>query len=206
MSSTTAVINGALRRLGGNRITSIDDGSTNANYALDIYPDLLTDTLRSHDWNFATKRAKLAQLVAVPVFEFENAFAVPSDWLRTTSLHDNDAGVSTFDYRFETVGTQQIIAASREDVWMRYIYKVEDPTYWVADFRMYMILALASDLAIPVASSQGLHDRFAVRARQKLAQAKAADAMDSFPERRPEGSWVTSRGGRRPRVFPLGST
>lgn len=204
-ASTTTVINGALRRLGGERITSIDDGSVNANYALDIYDDLLEDSLRSHDWNFATKRVKLSQLVAVPVFGYDKAYALPADWLRNTAPKDNDAGVSTFDYKVETLEGQRVLVASREDIWLRYIYLLEDPVKWSADFRMFMILALARDLAIPVASSNALRDRFEIAASRKLAQAKAIDAMDSFPDRRPRGSWVTSRGGRRPRIFPLGS-
>lgn len=205
MASKTGIINGALRRIGGSRITSIDDGSTNANYVMDIYDDLLDDLLRSGEWKFATTRASLSRLVATPTFGFDYAYALPSNWLRTVRISDNDAGVSTFDYQEETLSSQKVILASRENVYLQYVYRETDPNQWSADFRMAMIFALARDLAVPVASSGNLQARMAVMADRWLAKAKSSDSMASFPTRRPLGSWATSRGGRHPRIFPTGS-
>lgn len=206
MPSPTSVVNNALRRFGGTRIDSLDDGSVNAGYAIEIYADLRDELLSVHEWNFATKRAELAMLAAEPVFEFQNAFALPADCLRIISVHDNDAGVGTLVYRVETLDGQKVIVASREDLWLRYVFREEDPNNWSPSFITAMQLALARDLALPVASSHALHDRFAVRAERALARARFLDSTVAPSEPRPRGSWVTSRGGRRPRVVPLGST
>lgn len=199
MPSVTEVVNASLRLLGATRITALTDGSTNANYASDVYAGLRDDLLRSSEWNFATKRQQLAQMATDPVYEYQHAFAVPSDWLKTIEIHDNDAGVGTVQYTTEVITGQRAILASREQLWMRYIYRQEDPNMWSVDFVRAMELALARDLAIPVAASGSLHDRFMVRAERALGRAKSADAMDSSPQRRPIGSWAASRGGRWPR-------
>ena len=112
MASDTSIANQAMRMLKANRITSLTDGSNNANAANDVFAEVREELLRSHAWNFATKRQKLAQLSTVPVFEFDNAYALPSDWIRTVSVHDNDAGAGTVLYREEEIDDQGVILSS----------------------------------------------------------------------------------------------
>lgn len=197
MSSDTDVVNVALRLIGQNPITSLGDGSTNANTAVDIYSDLLDDLLCSHPWNFATKRVQLAQSATDPSFEFDNAFVLPSDWLRTISVHDNNAGHGTVLYRTEQVAGQNVIVASSDAIYLRYVSRVTDPNLWSADFRRAFSEALARDMAIPIASSNSMRDQYASEFARSMARARSSDAMGSFPELRPRGSWASSRGGRR---------
>lgn len=49
------IVNLALVRLGANRITSLTDGSRNANEANAIYALVRDEILREHDWGFATR-------------------------------------------------------------------------------------------------------------------------------------------------------
>ena len=195
MSSNTDIANLSMRLLKANRITSLTDGSNNANAANDVFTEVRDDLLRSHNWNFGQKWAKLAQLSTTPVFEFDNAYALPSDWIRTVSVHDNDAGAGTLVYREGEVDDQGVILHSADELWMRYIYRVTDPNRMAADFRMAFSYALA--LAIPGVSnlSAGREERLEKRAVTRLRRAKHSDAMGSAPERRPVGSWITSRGG-----------
>lgn len=199
MPSTTDVINVALRRIGATRITSLTDGSTNANAANDIYTELRDDLLRANPWNFATKRVKLAQSSTVPVFEFDYGLPLPSDWLRTVSVHHNDAGRGTLLYRMEQVNGQNAIVTSSNEVWLRYIARVTDPNLMTADFRNALAFVIGRDLAVDLASSNTLEDQMARKADRAIARARSTDAMGSFPERRPRGSWASSR--RRGRDF-----
>jgi hypothetical protein len=199
MTAETDIVNVALRLIGAQPITSLSDGTKSANAADDIYTELLDDVLRTHNWNFATKRQKLARSSTAPAFEFDYAYAVPSDWLKTVSVHDNDAGTGTLFYREELVADQRVICTSASEVYLRYIGRVTDPNLMPADFRRVFQTALARDLAVPVASSNTLADLMARDHRRALARARSGDAMGSFPEQRPRGSWASSRGGRWPR-------
>lgn len=195
MASETSIVNEAMRLLKAQRIVSLSDGSNNANTANDVYVEVRDDLLRSHNWNFATKRQKLALSSTAPVFEFDNAFPLPSDWMRTVSVHDNDAGSGTMLYREEEIANAGAIVTSADEVWLRYIYRVTDPNRMAADFRTALSYALA--LAMPGISNLSVSRENILenRATTRLRKAKHSDAMGSTPERRPVGSWVTVRNG-----------
>ena len=195
MPSETDVANAALRLIGASRITSFTDGSKNANAVQDVYSGLRDDLLRSHLWNFATKRQKLARSSTAPGFGFSYAYALPNDWLRTSGVFDNEAGCGTFLYAEEQVGDQRCIVCSAEDVYLAYVAKAADPNIMPADFVRALEFALARDLAVPVAQSASLGQAMDAQARQKLAWARSADAAGSFPTQRPRGAWATARGG-----------
>lgn len=195
MSGVTDVVNRGLRLIGATRITSLTDGSTSANAANDIYTEVRDELLRSHPWNFATKRTALAQSATTPGFEFDYAYPLPSDWLRTVSVCDNDAGFGTILFRMEIVGSQKCILASTNQLYLRYIYQVTDPNQMTSDFRTALSYALARELAIPLTNSNTIQEKYATQSMLKLAKARSTDALGASPELRPRGSWASSRGG-----------
>jgi hypothetical protein len=199
--SEATLCSAALRLVAGAKITSLTQGTKNANVAADLYESVRDDLLRGHDWNFGTSRQKLARSSTTPDFEFDYAYVLPSDWLRTVSVHDNDGGFGNIFFREEEVGGQGCVLASVEDLYLRYVYKVTDVNRMPADFRMALITAMARDLAMPIADSNTIADRFEKRADRALLIAKASDARGSAPSRRPLGSWVTARNGGRTRGF-----
>lgn len=201
MPGVTDVINKSLRLIGASPITSLTDGSTSANAADDVYTELRDELLRSHPWNFATKRVQLAQSATTPIFEFDYGYPLPSDWLRTISVHDNDAGHGTILFRMEIVGTQRAIVTSSDAVYLRYVYQVTDTNLMTPDFRAALESALARDLSIPLASSNTLFELMSKKADRLLNQARSTDALGASPELRTRGSWAASRGGRRRNDF-----
>ena len=197
MPGETDVANVALRLVGASPITSFTDGTPSANTVDDIYTEARDNLLRKHNWNFATKRVKLAMSATAPIFEFDNAFPLPADWLRTVSVHNNDASHGSFLYRMEIVNNQRSIVTSSDDVWLRYVFRLTDPNLMAPDFREALELTLASILAVPLASSNSLKSLYTEEAKASLAAARSTDALGAFPELRPSGSWAGARGGRR---------
>ena len=60
--SEVRVVNRALVLLGtAQRITSLDDGTPLAQAALDLFEDVRDEVLADHPWNFAVRRAALAE-------------------------------------------------------------------------------------------------------------------------------------------------
>ena len=197
MPGETDLANISLRHVGQTPITSRTDGSVTANIVDDLFDEVRDDLLRSHPWNFATKRVKSAKSSTAPTFEFDNAFPLPADWLRTISVHSNDAGHGTILYRIEEVNGQTSIVTSSDDVYLRYVYQVTDPNLMSADFRRAFTLALGRDLAIPITSSNTLQDQLNKQFTKSMARARSADAIGASPELRPRGSWASARGGFR---------
>ena len=194
MPSETDIANVALRLVGGTRITSFTQATPNANAVNDIYSEI-RDNMLEFPWNFATQRVELAQLTTTPSFGYDYAYALPSDWLYTISVHDNDGGYGTIDYREEQVASQKVISTDHSSVYLVYVKREIDPNLMPASFRMALASTLARNLAITLANSNVLEDQLASRAEKDLAKAKSIDAMGSFPEPRPRGTWASSRNG-----------
>lgn len=199
MVSDADVVNVALRMIGSERITGLETDDPAATEANDIYSDLVEDLLRQHFWNFATKRVKLPRMTTDPTYEFDHAYSLPSDWLRTISVHPDENGYGRMLYKEELVDNKNAIVTSADDVYLRYVARITDPNKWSADFRRAVSSALARDLAIIRASSNTLQKKMDAQATRDLSRARSTDAMGSSPERRPRGSWVARRGGYRPR-------
>ncbi len=194
MPAETDIINVALRLIGADTISALDDGSHNANVAGVFYEEIRDQLLRAHPWNFATKRVKLAQSATAPVFGYDHAYRMPADWLRTISVHADDAGVSTIQHTVEQVNDGTAIVTSVDHVYLRYVARITDPNRMTPDFRRALEYSLAAAMAVPIAGSNTLRSDTSRTASQTLAQARSTDGMGATPEQRPRGSWARSRG------------
>lgn len=195
MPSKVDIANNAFRLLGASRITAFDDGTKNANSVSEIYDDVHQELLQ-FPWNFAATRVKLAQLATAPAFGYDHAYALPADWIFTISVSNNDAGIGTILYKEEYQDGQNVLLSSSDDVYLRYTFNLEDTNRMSAKFRKALSTALAQGMAIDITNSNTVEDQMDKRASKALSRAKSSDGIQSFPERRPLGSWRNSRSGR----------
>lgn len=192
MATVVGIVNSGLKKCGAKkRIASLLDGTPNANTALDLYEPTRDDLLRAGNWNFAISRIKLNQSSVAPTFEFDFAYTLPADWLRTIKVHDNEPGRGVVEYRIEG----RSILSNAVQLWLKYIRVVTDPNEMTADFRELFSLALAVEFAIPIADSGTMHDRLERKLEKRMRRVRAADAIEDFPETVPDGTWVAEREG-----------
>lgn len=190
MASETELCNEALQEIGvGVPIISLEQDDPAARACNRIYAKRRDGLLRSHIWNFAIERVKLGQLSSAPAFGFDNRYQLPSDWLRTISVFNNDAGVGTVEYRIE----RRTIHSNANELWLRYIRRVTDPNDFDLLFYEALVMRLAWALAQPIAQSNTLEKLKRDAFRVIIRQARATDAIEDWPEEIPEGSWVTAR-------------
>lgn len=140
-------------------------------------------------WNFAITRVKLAQLATDPVSGFDKQYQLPTDWIRTVQVFDNDGDLGRVEYRLEG----SALLSNATDIYLRYVNRVTDPNAMTPDFREVLAWRLAMDLAISIANSGTLHDRMVVQYRSHLRHAKSTDAIEDFPLDVPDGSWLDGR-------------
>jgi len=159
MPSVTDVINDALGQIGANRISSIDDGSVNANHALVFYPLIRDSVLRSHHWNFAMKRVELAQDAATPTFEFQFQYTLPADSLKVVEA--NGASLDTSQLTLlEAVQPERFKIEGRKlltndgEMKILYIRREEDPNIWDALFCEVISTWLASRFANAISKDE----------------------------------------------------
>lgn len=191
MASEVSICNSALINIGATTITSLTQGIKNANACNEQYFKLRDQLLRAHNWNFAIKRIKLGQLSATPVTEFDFQYALPSDWLRTIQVHDNDAGLGRIKYKIEGGN----ILSDATNIYLRYVSRITDPNKMPADFQEVLGWRLAMALTIKIAGSNTRFKLAQEEFNNQLRQAKSTDALEDFPEEAPEGSWLDARHG-----------
>lgn len=189
MASVAGICNSALIKLGATTIMSLTEGSRNANLCLEQYDKLRDDVLRAHVWNFATQRTRLAQLAASPAFGLAHAYQLPADWLRTVTVHDNDAGAGAVRYRIEG----RRILTDAAGIWLKYIGRINDANEMDASFREALAWKVAIDLAVPITQSTTALREAEEGFRRALVKARSVDAIEDFPDTLPESDWVALR-------------
>ena len=108
MASEVDICNLALGHLGDNAtVASIDppEGSAQAEHCQRFYPIARDSLLELHNWNFATRRAQLAQ-VTCPWPEWQYAYAQPANTINIVAIMPPDANndYSASAYSLSTFG------------------------------------------------------------------------------------------------------
>lgn len=195
MATETDIVNIALRRIGAERISSLrNDSSKAAISARDLYDEARKDLLNLHNWNFATKRVQLEAAETEPVFGWDHAFALPEDMLRLVSVHPSDDDRTMVEYRLEfQEGDDRVLVTDANQVYVKYIFDLEDANIMTAVFRETLAMRLARDLAGALSKSSAAAELADASYRRSLARAKSIDGIEDFPDKMAEGSWITGR-------------
>jgi hypothetical protein len=92
----------ALQRIGARgQITSINDNSPNAVKVLTCWDAVFQEVLTERDWRFAKTRSQLQPLATTPLYGYQFAYGLPSDFLRFVRPHKVPADLTWY---FESLG------------------------------------------------------------------------------------------------------
>lgn len=195
MATPTDIVNIALRRIGANRISSLDnDSSKEAVAARDLFDEARRDTLSLCGWNGATKRTTLTASATSPTFGWDYAYILPYDYLRIMSVHPTDSDAAQVPYKLEfQSGDDRVILCNSTSVYLIYVFDQEDTTVMGAGFRDALAWRMARDLAGALSKSSAAAEMAEKMHRYILARVKGNDAMEDWPQQMAEGSWLTAR-------------
>lgn len=183
-------------------ITSLTQGTPNANIMNARYAHVRDDLLRSHNWNFAQRWSSLATTGTSPTAEFEYEFQLPTDLIRIIKVADNDGGYGNLPY---DIYNDKLYCDSNT-VYLKYVSKVADPNLMPADFREALAWSLAFDAALAITDSNNARTTAEGAMRRQIARAKSVDSQENYPDHMPVGSWTTSRFGSDSGTWGQGST
>jgi len=182
--SQTAICNIALRELGASRITSITDGTPNADKCQDVYDPILDRELRRRKWNFSIKRVILAPDAATPVSDFDFQFTWPADCIRPLpSIFDTDW----------VMEQRRILTSAGDTLELRYVAQVTDTNMFDPLFAYAFALAIAGALAEGVKQSTRKKESLQRDYKTAIAEAARANAFEKQAVVFPEDSWVSVR-------------
>lgn len=199
MATETSLINIALGRAQIKaRLNNVEtDVTVEAKVARDCYVDIRDNLLRKYLWSFSKKRVELAQAVTTPAFGYDRAFVMPADYLRTISVHPADSECARIRYKIETVsvsGADTLVAvANATQLFLLYVARQASAGLMDAMFRDVLEWDLAEHFALAIKESTTQAEYCTKQGRRALAEARAANAIEDWPEEFPAGSWVNER-------------
>jgi hypothetical protein len=86
-ATVTQLVNVALLRIGANTISSIADGSPNALKATAVWEYVRDEVLQAKNWKFSKIRAALLRYSVAPLYAYQFAYVMPSDFMRLVKPH-----------------------------------------------------------------------------------------------------------------------
>jgi hypothetical protein len=188
MTTVTDICNAALSHCGTrSKISSIDEGSAEANACLNHFAMVRDAALRAHDWNFARVTAALALLQSPPQ-RWAYKYAMPTDCLRIRRLNDVPLPAlpeAFFEMAADKDGTGAFIGVILTDaaaVSAIYTARVTDPLRWDQGFIDAVTYGLASRICFELS---GKEDRVRTLSQLwqlhlNLAAAEASNEGSSF--------------------------
>jgi len=192
MADETDLLNDALSQFGGSSITSISDGSINANHCLRFYPPLRRSLLRVHHWNFALKWVQLAQDVTPPVAMWAYAYTLPPDCLKVVNYGGSATATSSLSLIFPDSGIRVVtrykiegrkLVSNDGTVYIQYLRDVTNPDEWDGLFYQVMSAWLASKLCLAITKDIKLSTGLLGQARDVLLPlATAVDGQEGSVE------------------------
>lgn len=207
MTTVVDICNEALAEVRADPIVNITDNNPRAIACKRFYDRDRKYVLRSHPWNFAIKRspAIVAEATA-PEFGFTNYHAFPTDFLRLLTVHHTDVvGIgedqSTLTPEMYAV-EGQMIASNEAEIYLRYIYDLEDTAIFDNMFNTCFSYKLASSIGYQVTGSTTLKSEMFKLHKLALREAKGIDGQERPPVVVRRSPLARARGGRYGRCNP----
>jgi hypothetical protein len=191
MPSEVSICNQALVWVGANLITSLDDGSTEANICKANYASLRDAVLEDRDWTFATARKQLTPLADTPVFTWNYQMQLPSDMIRVIGCWP--LGREEDREQADYVKEGRRILTNEPKLNIKYIRRVTPPEDFSAGFVQALAARIAADIAIPVTQSRSMQQDMQALYMKKLNDAGTNDGMQGRNQKKVSTKLTNSR-------------
>ena len=152
MASKVQICNLALSRLGAAIITSLTDGTTEANLCSTFFDDLAKRAMVQGSWTTTIRRVELAKTTNTPAYEFSSEFQLPVDpkCLRLLEINESLAGATPHAIEGDKLLT------NGSTVKIKYIGELTDTEDYGPLLTEALEILLASYLAHPITGSASL--------------------------------------------------
>lgn len=197
-TSETEIANLALSMCGQPPITDINTDTKKAGDLCRLHYTRCRDSLlRDHPWNFAIRRAALAQVSGeTPAFEFSYYYELPSDCIRVLRTNFETPGALTTDAVYGYVGIHywsdysapipyriegRRLACSESTCKIEYVARVTDVAQFDEAFTQTLVAKLAMSICYQLTQDKGLTVEVTKAYQTELLGARSNDAMEGTP-------------------------
>ena len=160
------ICSAALNLVGADEILSFSDESKEAKLCNSLYPIYRDALMQDYPWRFSLERKQLAQLSNAPLYEFDFAYQLPSDFLRLISAEGAEDYVIVGNEVHTNTSTLRV-------VYQKKVNESKFPAY----FKMVLQTRLASILAIALREDVNMETRYQSSFLRELIRAKSIDSQ-----------------------------
>jgi hypothetical protein len=178
MATDVSICSNALRRLGDDPITSLSDDTERARLCNAFFADARDHVLRSHPWNFAITRTKLARISTAPAYGFSYQYSLPVSpyCLRVLEMEYPEY---VFKIENDTVNGR-VLLTNEETANILYIARITNAVLYDSMFVDTLTAKMSVDLCYAVTGSTSLQAQMDKTYQQKLSEARSIDGQEGF--------------------------
>jgi hypothetical protein len=188
--SITSICNAAMIHLGEDLIVSAfpPDNSKRAILCNQRYDPVRRRVLRAHPWTCAKKQMALAASVTAPLFDYDNAYPLPFDFLRMWDESDDDN--SQPDYELQS---GLLLTDDGPPFNAVYLFDLQDPTVMDALLVDLIGLELALELCEPLDQSSGTMQGIETKLKRIEDKADLVDSQENTSRELDDDVWLRAR-------------
>ena len=201
MASDVDICNLALLHLGTrSTVSSLSEGSAEANACALVYPVTRDLLLTQHKWGFATRRAALADL-GNPPDDWAYRYAYPTDCLLARAIYQPNNGFIPYAISgdLDPAGNPiRVIVTDQARAELIYTARISSSAQFDPAFVAALSWLVAAELAMTLTGDSGLNQACIQTANASVAAARAADANEAPTIMDRECEWIRARGPSSP--------
>ena len=175
--------NEALDLVGASTITSMADGSPEANVCQRVHGPVIDRVLRSYPWNCAQMRALLTPLATEPAHGFSQAFELPASPYRCLRVLEVGGADTNLVWKVESLAAggaikRVILCDAPAPLPITYIRRITDPDEFDPLLAEVIIAELALRLTAKLTESASKADAMRKLAQDRYQTAVQVDARE----------------------------
>ena len=207
------ILNLALQNLGAEQAKDPNELSQEAEIVNFRYDPIRRQILEVHPWNFALKRASLANTGVTPVFQYANQYRLPSDLIRIVATKEQldikvfgnpdfngyqiISNASSFqeadNYSIENDGTGMVLLSDDDSKDILYVFDQQDPQQFSDTFVEVLAAGLSAAVAYKITNSNSVMQRENERFRVLLDDALSTDSQQGTTQRIEVSAFLNAR-------------
>lgn len=149
MATALQIANGALIKIGARTVLSLTGPEKEAKVCTERFEACKQAVLRMYPWNFAKQRVLLNVSAFTPAFGYQNAYLLPTDFLRVILINEGD--------ELWSVENGHILSDSSE-IRLRYVYNIDKDLSTDPMFDESLSCYLAWDISYYLTQSADVRD------------------------------------------------
>lgn len=209
MTSVVSICNLALSNLGAENISALSDAGAEARACRQFYEQTRDALLQVYPWRFAGKTQALAQITNTEAGKWGYAYSRPNDclkvrWVRPQySVDDPCAQTHQQEISNPHDVEGDVIFCDLSPAFLRYTFKISDPTKFPPLFVETLSWHLTARLAMPLTRDLKMRNDAYQLSMQTRAQAEMADANEARETSDHSSELVEARDGYERRSRPI---